>query len=940
MKQKVLAIILCFLMIGSSMSLIGFVNADPPNSPPMVNGFRCESVTRQDNGLYTFRFSWNDNGHTGHFEVWGTRNPYSPPGSNNWIFCMTTGRLGEGGYGPPITSENGRIWTSDMELAGDTMVPGDTIYLSASSLEFGENYEETFSDPSNVVSVELTEDGGEIDNSEEPSSTPPTTETPTTATPPTTPTTAPPTSAPPTSATPPTEKPTEGGGYVIITTQPPPTAPPTAPPTVPTTAKKPTKPTEKPTEKPTNSNKCKHDWDDWDYYTDMKHERVCKKCNAHQIESCTLGDPEIKDGKEYRQCTKCLFTYERKHFHDMGAWTKNGETGHIRKCQVTGCSYEETANCTMTIITENDKKYRKCTVCDRKDELTKEELEDEQQKDADREKITGGDPDCPHLSLVYVYNGGKKHMAYCSKCNGVLPATACRFRVIERFDASCVTGSGRTERCSLCEHIEEYVNDDQLEHEFIYVSKGGNKHERKCKTCNTQTTIENCTGVGVVHIVSEATCQVGKKTRTQCAKCNGDVIETDSQVGSHKYADFDRGVGSRKCIWCGEIDSCEHSFNIITRKEATCTQKGLFDRKCAKCGYSEIGLVENELGHDIYGSRIYPGTGTHHYYYCTREGCNKRIYYPHYCNKEDYDLYKTYYFCAVCNQKIMKNNNRPEDKDKDKGGGSGSTNHGNTGCPHQWIVSNTPPTATTHEVTCNKCNLTRNENHDFTYSCVSDSIHQAYCKICKCTVNQEHAFDIMFDENGELAIRKEGDKYIGTSACVCGKERTWEAKNYEEVSAHVTANTGNAFGIWVNKEFENFNGALLDDEPLFHGGDYDGKRGSTIIELSELVFSTIEPGTHTLTLFFEDGYFETEFVIAAGIGDVNRDGQIKPTDARLALRAALSLETLSDISGWAADFNENKKVETTDARRILRVALGLEKLYKEEVKEENLKRLT
>ena len=117
----------------------------------------------------------------------------------------------------------------------------------------------------------------------------------------------------------------------------------------------------------------------------------------------------------------------------------------------------------------------------------------------------------------------------------------------------------------------------------------------------------------------------------------------------------------------------------------------------------------------------------------------------------------------------MKNNNRPEDKDKDKGGGSGSTNHGNTGCPHQWIVSNTPPTATTHEVTCNKCNLTRNENHDFTYSCVSDSIHQAYCKICKCTVNQEHAFDIMFDENGEL-IRKKGTN-ISVQVLVCAEKK-------------------------------------------------------------------------------------------------------------------------------------------------------------------------
>ncbi len=60
------------------------------------------------------------------------------------------------------------------------------------------------------------------------------------------------------------------------------------------------------------------------------------------------------------------------------------------------------------------------------------------------------------------------------------------------------------------------------------------------------------------------------------------------------------------------------------------------------------------------------------------------------------------------------------------------------------------------------------------------------------------------------------------------------------------------------------------------------------------------------------------------LGDVNGDGKINSTDARLALRAAAKLETLTALQETLADISGDGKVRSGDARTILRIAARLE----------------
>ncbi|MBQ7689460.1 MAG: hypothetical protein IJT27_09620 [Clostridia bacterium] len=64
------------------------------------------------------------------------------------------------------------------------------------------------------------------------------------------------------------------------------------------------------------------------------------------------------------------------------------------------------------------------------------------------------------------------------------------------------------------------------------------------------------------------------------------------------------------------------------------------------------------------------------------------------------------------------------------------------------------------------------------------------------------------------------------------------------------------------------------------------------------------------------------------LGDVDQNGKIEAADARLALRAAVGLETYAPDSAQflAADADGSKAIEAADARLILRAAVGLESL--------------
>lgn len=72
-----------------------------------------------------------------------------------------------------------------------------------------------------------------------------------------------------------------------------------------------------------------------------------------------------------------------------------------------------------------------------------------------------------------------------------------------------------------------------------------------------------------------------------------------------------------------------------------------------------------------------------------------------------------------------------------------------------------------------------------------------------------------------------------------------------------------------------------------------------------------------------------KLVYAAGssfvLGDVDKDGKVTAADARLALRAAVGLETYKKGSDEfkRADYDESGDLTAADARCILRVAVGL-----------------
>jgi hypothetical protein len=75
------------------------------------------------------------------------------------------------------------------------------------------------------------------------------------------------------------------------------------------------------------------------------------------------------------------------------------------------------------------------------------------------------------------------------------------------------------------------------------------------------------------------------------------------------------------------------------------------------------------------------------------------------------------------------------------------------------------------------------------------------------------------------------------------------------------------------------------------------------------------------------GATKTETVPCPEYGDADGDGDVTAADARIAIRAAVGLEDLSEIALVAADINHSGAIESDDARYILRMSVGLDEAY-------------
>lgn len=83
----------------------------------------------------------------------------------------------------------------------------------------------------------------------------------------------------------------------------------------------------------------------------------------------------------------------------------------------------------------------------------------------------------------------------------------------------------------------------------------------------------------------------------------------------------------------------------------------------------------------------------------------------------------------------------------------------------------------------------------------------------------------------------------------------------------------------------------------------------------------------------------SSFVFAAqgDLGDVDSDGKITASDARLVLRASVGLEKFSIKQIISADTDGNPGITASDARLILRASVGLESLTEQNTPEQEEK---
>ena len=79
----------------------------------------------------------------------------------------------------------------------------------------------------------------------------------------------------------------------------------------------------------------------------------------------------------------------------------------------------------------------------------------------------------------------------------------------------------------------------------------------------------------------------------------------------------------------------------------------------------------------------------------------------------------------------------------------------------------------------------------------------------------------------------------------------------------------------------------------------------------------------------------TEPQVFYRLGDVDMNGKINSADARLTLRAAAKIESISEIQIRLGDVVEDGRIKAADARKVLRFAARLdpvpEKLIKVDV---------
>lgn len=171
------------------------------------------------------------------------------------------------------------------------------------------------------------------------------------------------------------------------------------------------------------------------------------------------------------------------------------------------------------------------------------------------------------------------------------------------------------------------------------------------------------------------------------------------------------------------------------------------------------------------------------------------------------------------------------------------------------------------------------------------------CSVCGDTYNGNivRALGHDYDENG--VCRRCGEREDGASgiSLISGSVLTLDSTNKTIVSKNVIT-------------VDDFKKQLSGSADTYTIVDKDGKAVATNIPTGAVLSCSGSSEKYTVIIMY----------------DVNADGKVNSSDARLALRYSAKIEALSDNQLLSADADGNGKVNAADARKILRVSAKLE----------------
>ena len=449
-----------------------------------------------------------------------------------------------------------------------------------------------------------------------------------------------------------------------------------------------------------------------------------------------------------------------------------------------------------------------------------------------------------------------------------------------------------------------------------------------------------------------------------------------------------KGEQQRTCSVCSKtetrnLDYAAHTPETVKGYPATCTKTGLTDgSKCSVCGITliaqqEIPMVDHELNHitnpstckvqgvsydicancgETFNYTILP-LATHtfgEWQTATASTCIKKG-----------ELQRT---CSVCG--------KTETRELDF-------------IAHNYAEEVTAPTCTSDgytTYTCSVCGDTYTDNkapatgHDLKHvevlsTCTVAGESYDVCKNCGEIFNRA-SLPLLDHFYGDWHVTKE-PTYLneGERAAECVKCGNIKTEVFEQlvasnekidedtnISVSFTDNTfegdielnvteefdGQSFNI-LNNEKGNFKSALY-DITLTQDGEKVQPNGKVLVRMpipegynpdTVVIYYVTNDGTlEKLNSYCKDGYvyFETTHFSSYAIvdeseenpaftlGDVNGDGKINASDARIALRASAQLQELKGKDLLAADMNKDGKISASDARIILRISAQLDSI--------------